>query len=144
MTDRRLVILGIDNGPGLKPTQVLWEAPREVLGSVVKHAYAGGGADVSLMFSDGSWARLRLESTAVAIQLVHELCPPKRVEMTELALKKLKSRAEPTKLEHTWEAVSQDDGSVLAQRVMRLEGRELRGKNYQVTKWIETDAAGEA
>ena len=144
VTDRRLVILGIDNGPGLKPTEVLWEAPREILGSGVKHAYAGGGADVSLVFSDGSWARLRLESTAVAIQLVHELCPAKRVEMTELALKKLKSRAEPTKLEHTWEAVSQDDGSVLAQRVMRLEGKELRGKNYQVTKWIQTDAAGEA
>jgi hypothetical protein len=143
VTDRRLVVLGTVADGGLEHPEVLWEAPRDVLGSVVKHAYASGGADISLHFADGSWARLRVESAATAIQLVHELCPAGRVEMTELALTKLKHRAEPTKLEHTWEAVAQDDGSVLAQRVLQVKGKTLRGKNYQVTKWVQSDAAGE-
>jgi hypothetical protein len=135
VTDRRLVVLWTNVGAGVAPV-LLWEAPRDVLDTVVKHAFGSTGSDVSFVFTDGSRARLALESPAVAIQLTHELCPAARVEMSELALKKLKSRAEPTKLEHIWEAVTQDDGEVLAQRVLFVKGKQLRTRHYHITEWV--------
>jgi hypothetical protein len=67
------------------------------------------------------------------------------VELGELALKKLKSRARPIKLEYTWEAVLQDDGRVVAQRVYVIKGKQSRGggefEQYNVTKWVEVPGA---
>lgn len=137
VTDRRLLVLAVDALGGLGPVEVLWEVPRTALASVVKHAYGAG--DLTLVFTDGSRARLNLkDGVATAIRVAWELCPARRVEMTELALKKLKLRAAPTKLEHRWETVVRDDGAVVAQRVELLNGKELRGgMQFYVTKWVE-------
>jgi hypothetical protein len=142
VTEHRVLVLGADRDAGPAPSEVLWEAPRGVLASVVLHAHGNG--DLTLVFEDGSWARLRLwEGAVAAIQVTAELCPAKRVELGELALKKLKTRAAPTKLPYTWEAVVRDDGSLVAQRVLDLDGRTARGPNqYPVTKWVEVPASG--
>ena len=143
VTERRVLVLGVDTQAGLDPAQVLWEAPREALGSVVKHAFGTNGGDLGFVFGDGSRARLNLrDGAAAAIQLTAELCPAHRVELSELALKKLKNRSAPTKLEHTWEAVLQDDGRVTAQRVFVIKGKQTRDSNqYNVTKWVEVPGA---
>jgi hypothetical protein len=143
VTDRRLVILGVGTQAGPTPAEVLWEAPRSTLASVVKHAFGTNGSDISVLFTDGSRARLKLlDGAGVAIQLTTELSPEHRVEMTELALQKMKHRAAPTKLEHRWEAVRQDDGSVVAQRVLVLpDGKQVRETSqHVVTKWIDAPA----
>jgi hypothetical protein len=140
VTERRLVILGVGTQAGLAPAVVLWEAPRGAVASVVKHAFGTGGGDISLIFTDGSRARLNvLDGARVAVQLTAELCPERRVEMTELALQKMKNRAAPMKLEHWWEAVRQDDGSVVAQRVLVTpDGKRVReSSQHVVTKWVD-------
>ncbi|MBW8802885.1 MAG: hypothetical protein JF587_03330 [Catenulisporales bacterium] len=147
VTERRVLVLGVDTQGGLNPAQVLWEAPREVLGSVVKHAFGTKGGDLSFVFKDGSRARLNLEyGAAPAIQLTAELCPAHRVELNELVLKKLKRRSAPTRLEHTWEAVRQDDGKVMAQRVYVIDGKQSRDGGefgrYNVTKWVDEPGVG--
>src|SRR4051812_25379426 len=50
VTERRVLVLGVDTQAGLDPAQVLWEAPREALGSVVKHAFGTNGGDLGFMF----------------------------------------------------------------------------------------------
>jgi len=92
-------------------------------------------------------ARLNLEyGAAPAIQLTAELCPAHRVELNELVLKKLKRRSAPTRLEHTWEAVRQDDGKVMAQRVYVIDGKQSRDGGefgrYNVTKWVDEPGVG--
>ncbi|GAA1993650.1 hypothetical protein [Catenulispora subtropica] len=140
VTDRRVVVLGVSTKAGLTPAEVLWETPRTAIASVVKHAFGTHGGDLSLVFGDGSRARLDLlDGSRAAVQLTAELCPRRRVEMTELALQKMKNRAAPMKLEHWWEAVRQDDGTVVAQRVLVApDGKRVReSRQHDVTKWID-------
>jgi hypothetical protein len=137
VTDRRLVILGTVADGGLEHPRVLWEAPRDVLASVVKHAFGSGGADVSFVFTDGSWARLGLQDVATAIQVAHELEPGCRVELTELAVKKLEPNYDKPPADHEWETVRQDNGRVIAQLVFRAQDKTFRTKQKDVTKWVD-------
>ncbi|MEY9893316.1 hypothetical protein ABIA31_006994 [Catenulispora sp. MAP5-51] len=141
VTDRRLVVLGTIADGGLEHPEVLWEAPRGALASVVKHAFGSGGADVSFVFADGSWARLGLENVAAAIQVAHELEPSCRVELTELAVKKLEPNYDKPPADHEWETIRQDNGRAVAQLVFRVRGKTFRTKQKDVTKWV--DAAGD-
>lgn len=137
VTDRRLVILGTVADGGLEHPEVLWEAPRDALASMVKHAFGSGGADVSLVFGDGSRARLRLQDVATAIQLTHELNPDARVELNELAVKKLEPNYDRPPADHEWETVRQDNGRAIAQLVFRARGKTFRTKQKDVTKWVD-------
>lgn len=141
VTDRRLVVAGTDVGAGQAP-ELLWEAPRAALASVVKHAFANGGADVSFVFTDGSWARLHLQDVAAAIQVAHELDPSRRVELTELAVAKLEPKYDKPLPDHHWETVRQDDGSAITQLVFRVPGnaKTFRHKQKDVTRWVDAAA----
>ncbi|NUP51587.1 MAG: hypothetical protein HOW97_30355 [Catenulispora sp.] len=135
VTDRRLLVLGVDALGGLGGVEVLWEVPRTAVASVVKHAFGGG--DLTLVFADGSRARLDVkDGVNTAIQLTWELCPAKRVELGELALKKLKLRA--AKFEGFWESVVRDDGVAVAHQVKVINGKQYRTSIiFYVTKWVE-------
>lgn len=137
VTDRRLVVLGTVADGGLEHPEVLWEAPRDALASVVKHAFGSGGADVSFVFGDGSRARLRLENVATAIQLTHELDPDARIELSELAVKKLEPNHDRPPADHEWETVRQDNGRAITQLVFRAQGKTFRTKQKDVTKWVD-------
>ena len=141
VTDRRLVVVGTDVGAGQAP-ELLWEAPRDAVASLVKHAFANDGADVSLVFTDGSWARLHLQDIAAAIQVVHELDPGRRVELTELAVTKLEPKYDKPPPDHHWETVRQDNGSAIAQLVFRVPGKTkaFRTRQKDVTKWVDAAA----
>lgn len=139
VTDRRLVVVGTDVGAGQAPV-LLWEAPRDVLDTVVKHAFGSAGSDVSFVFTDGSRARLALQDVAAAIQLTHELCPAARVGLAEEVVKKLEPKHEKLPADHHWEAVRQDNGRVVAQLVFRARGKVFRSKQKDVTKWVDAAA----
>lgn len=142
VTDRRLVILGTDNtveaGRTIAP-EMLWEAPRDALGSVVKHGYGTNGADLSFVFTDGSRARLQVESAQTALFLAYELCPAVREVMPEIAIKKLAYRIGKTEQDEYWIAVRQDDGDVWAQKVTPLKRTNgvKRGTRIHITKWVD-------
>jgi hypothetical protein len=144
VTDRRLVVLGTIADGGLEHPEVLWEAPRTALATVVKHAFGSGGADVSLVFTDGSWARLGLQDVAAAIQVAHELEPNCRVALTELAVRKLEPNYDKPPADHEWETIRQDNGRAIAQLVSRTRGKTFRTKQKDVTKWVDGAGAGGA
>ncbi|MYY85378.1 MULTISPECIES: hypothetical protein [unclassified Streptomyces] len=64
LTDRRLVILGVESGAGLAPAQELWSLPKEDVAGAERMKFSEGAADVRLRFPDGSWARLQVSDAA--------------------------------------------------------------------------------
>ncbi|MEU5957305.1 hypothetical protein [Streptomyces sp. NPDC047525] len=64
LTDRRLVVLGVEPSAGLAPAQELWELPRENVEGAERMTFSEGGADVRIRFSDGSWTRWKTGDAA--------------------------------------------------------------------------------
>lgn len=70
LTDRRLVVLGIDGGAGLAPADVLHEIPRELIAGARPMPYSERSADLRITFTDGSWSRWRTGRTADLAELL--------------------------------------------------------------------------
>lgn len=64
LTDRRLVILGVEARAGLAPAEELWSLPRKDVVGAERMKFSEGTADVRLRFADGSWARLKVSDAA--------------------------------------------------------------------------------
>ncbi|WP_432095125.1 hypothetical protein [Streptomyces sp. bgisy100] len=62
VTDRRLVIVGLPVHKGQKTIddELLWETPRSTIAAVEPRDFKDG-TDVQLVFTDGSWCRLRAQ-----------------------------------------------------------------------------------
>ncbi|MEW2392886.1 hypothetical protein AB0933_31440 [Streptomyces venezuelae] len=64
LTDRRLVILGVEARAGLSPADELWSLPRNDVACAERMTFSEGAADVRLRFTDESWARLKVGDAA--------------------------------------------------------------------------------
>ncbi|MEU1121220.1 MULTISPECIES: hypothetical protein [unclassified Streptomyces] len=71
LTDRRLVILGIESGAGLAPAQELWELAREQVTDAERMHFSEGASDVRVRFADGSWTRLKAGDAAGLTDRLH-------------------------------------------------------------------------
>lgn len=68
LTDQRLVVLG--SASAERPAEVLWSLPLSQVAGARQHAFSTHGADVSVVFADGSWIRLDLGSSGSAAKVV--------------------------------------------------------------------------
>ncbi|MBO4258014.1 hypothetical protein [Streptomyces griseorubiginosus] len=64
LTDRRLIILGVDASAGLAPADELWQVPRASVTAIDQMAYPANGSDVRVRFTDGSWTRWKVGNAA--------------------------------------------------------------------------------
>jgi hypothetical protein len=72
LTDRRLIFLGTTAGT-LGRADVLWQIPRDGIADAQRMEYSEVGADVRLVFTDGSWIRLATGNPDHAAKLVQSL-----------------------------------------------------------------------
>ena len=64
LTDRRLIILGVDTSAGLAPADELWQVPKGSVTAIDRLAYPANGSDVRVRFTDGSWTRWKVSDAA--------------------------------------------------------------------------------
>lgn len=71
LTDRRLVVLGVEPSAGLAPARELWDLPRERVAGAERMAFSEGGADVRVRFRDGSWTRWKTGDAAKLVARIN-------------------------------------------------------------------------
>jgi hypothetical protein len=64
LTDRRLLVLGVDGAAGLAPADELWQTPRPSVAAIEQLAYPQTGSHVRVRFTDGSWTRWKAGDAA--------------------------------------------------------------------------------
>ncbi|MFH8487892.1 hypothetical protein [Streptomyces longisporoflavus] len=64
LTDRRLVVLGVEPSAGLAPARELWDLPGERVAGAELMTFSEGGSDVRIRFTDGSWTRWKTGDAA--------------------------------------------------------------------------------
>lgn len=72
VTDRRLVVLGHEQNPGV-PAHVLWHTQRETIATTERREFSEDRSDLKIVFTDGSWTRLTTALAGTTARLVQHL-----------------------------------------------------------------------
>lgn len=72
LTDRRLLVLGHQRNSGAM-ADVLWQTPRDTIATAERRDFSEKGADVKIVFVDGSWTRLTTDLASSATRFAHHV-----------------------------------------------------------------------